>query len=105
MASIGDYRPSSPTVALILSSLLEGFGQAYNRQPLKAAAFGATGLTLSTASGLNTWIARNVLRRRGTQIGPERVHPVLLALWAATYGVNLLDAWRTARAHAPNGST
>jgi hypothetical protein len=88
---------ASAGVALGLSSLVEGFGQAYNRQPLKAVAFGVTGLTLSTASGLNTWLVRNVLGMKGTRIGPERVRPGLLALWAATFALNLVDAWRSAR--------
>lgn len=91
-------KPSnSAGVAVGLSSLVEGFGQAYNRQPLKAVAFLGTGLTLSTASGLNTWIVRNVLGMKGTRIGPERVRPGLLALWAATFGLNLVDAWRSAQ--------
>lgn len=89
--------PASAAVAVGLSSLVEGFGQAYNRQPAKAVAFGVTGLALSTASGLNTWLVRNVLRLEGTRIGPEQVRPGLLALWAATFILNLLDAWQSAR--------
>ncbi len=80
-----------------LSALMEGFGQAYNRQPAKAAAFFVTGLTLSTASGLNTWIVRNMLGLKETRIGPERIQPELLALWAGNYALNLADAWRGGR--------
>lgn len=82
--------------AVGLSAAMEGFGQAYNQQPLKAGAFFLAGITFSTASGLNTWIARNVLQLN-TRIGPERINVPLLALWAATYGLNLVDAWRTAK--------
>lgn len=89
--------PASARVAVGLSSLVEGFGQAYNRQPAKAVAFGVAGLTLSTASGLNTWLVRNLLGMKGTRIGPDRVRPGLLALWAATFALNLADAWRSAQ--------
>ena len=85
-------------VAVGLSALMEGFGQAYNRQPAKAAGFLALGLGLSTASGLNTWLARSILRRRGAIVGAERLRPGLLAIWAATFGLNLWDAYRTAAA-------
>ena len=89
--------PTSAGVAVGLSSIVEGFGQAYNRQPAKAVAFGVTGLALSTASGLNTWIVRNVLGMKETRIGPEQVQPGLLGLWAVTFILNLLDAWRSAK--------
>lgn len=89
--------PASAGVVVALSSLVEGFGQAYNRQPLKAIAFGVTGLTLSTASGLNTWLVRNVLGMKGTRIGPDKVRPGLLLLWAATFALNLIDAWQSAK--------
>ena len=88
---------SSGVVPLALSAVLEGLGQAYNRQPAKALAFSAAGLGLSTASGLNTWLVRNVLGLKRTRIGPERVNPGLLALWTVCYVLNLLDAWRGAR--------
>lgn len=89
--------PASAGIAVALSSVVEGFGQAYNRQPAKAVAFGVTGLALSTASGLNTWLVRNVLRMKETRIGPEQVRPELLGLWAATFILNLLDAWHSAK--------
>lgn len=89
-------RRSAP-VAVGLSALAEGLGQAYNGQPAKAAGFLAAGLALSTASGLNTWLVRNVFRLQGTRIGPDRVNPALLAVWAAGYAVNLADAWANAR--------
>jgi len=84
-------------VALGLSSIVEGFGQAYNREPVKAVVFGVTGLTLSTASGLNTWLVRNLLGMKGTRIGPEEVRPSLLLLWGATFALNLIDAWQSAK--------
>jgi hypothetical protein len=87
----------SPAVAVGLSALLEGFGQAYNRQPVKVISFLTAGLTLSTVSGLNSWLARNLLRPKNTRIGPDQLRPGPLALWAATYTLNLVDAWRTAR--------
>jgi hypothetical protein len=93
---------SAAPVAVALSALVEGLGQAYNRQPAKAAGFLVAGLTLSTASGLNTWLVRNVFGLRGTRIGPERVNPALLAAWAATYALNLADAW--GNAHAARGA-
>lgn len=64
--------PDSAGVAVALSTLLEGFGQAYNRQPVKAVVFLVTGLTLSTASGLNTWVVRTLLGLTETRIGPDR---------------------------------
>ncbi len=88
--------PASAAVAVGLSALMEGFGQAYNRQPVKAAGLFMMGLTLSTASGLNTWAVRNLLGLKGTRIGPDRIHPMLLALWGGTYALNLIDAWRGA---------
>lgn len=92
-----DKTSASPAVAAALSMLMEGVGQAYNRQPVKAATFLATGVTLSTVSGLNTWIARNVLGLKKTRLGPDRVQPGLLLLWAVTFVLNVADAWRTAR--------
>lgn len=89
--------PASAGIAVALSSIVEGFGQAYNRQPAKAVAFSVTGLALSTASGLNTWLVRNVFGLKETRIGPAQVRPGLLALWATTFGLNLLDAWQSAR--------
>ena len=80
-------------VPVALSALLEGLGQAYNRQPVKAAGLVAAGLGLSTASGLNTWLIRRVFGANGVAIGPERVRPWLLAGWAATYAFGLWDAW------------
>jgi hypothetical protein len=88
---------ASPAVAAGLSMLMEGVGQAYNRQPVKAAAFLVTGVTLSIVSGLNTWIARNVLGLKRTRLGPDQVQPGLLLLWVATFVLNVADAWRTAR--------
>jgi hypothetical protein len=90
-----EYREAG--VAVGLSALVEGLGQAYNRQPVKAAVFSVLGLSLSTVSGLNTWLVRNVLGLKRARIGPEKVRPSLLVLWAATYGLNLADAWQSAR--------
>jgi hypothetical protein len=64
---------------------------------VKATVWLATGLTLSTASGLNTWLVRNVLGLKGVRIGANRIHPGLLALWAVNYGLSLADAWTAAR--------
>jgi hypothetical protein len=80
-------------VPVALSALLEGVGQAYNRQPAKAAVLVVAGLGLSTASGLNTWLARRVFRARDVTIGTDRVRPWLLGAWAATYAFGLWDAW------------
>jgi hypothetical protein len=85
-------------IAVALSAMVEGLGQAYNRQPVKAAALAAAGLGLSTASGLNTWLARRVFGAKGMTIGSERIRPGLLALWAACYACNLWDAWANAEA-------
>lgn len=78
---------------MALPALAEGLGQAYNRQPAKAAGRLVLGLGLSTASGLNTWLVRRLFRARNAAIGSERIRPPLLALWAATYAFNLWDAW------------
>ena len=86
-----------PAVAVALSALVEGLGQAYNRQPGKAAVLAVIGLALSTLSGLNTWLARRALRDPDVRICPERVQPALLGLWGITYAVNLWDAWSQAR--------
>ena len=80
-------------VPVALSALLEGLGQAYNRQPVKAAGLAVAGLGLSTASGLNTWLMRHVFRAKGVTIGTERIRPWLLAAWAVTYAFSLWDAW------------
>lgn len=84
-------------IPIALSTLMEGLGQAYNRQPIKASGFLVAGISLSTLSGLNTWLARNVFRAKGTRLGPERIRPLLLGLWALTFVLNLWDAWTTAR--------
>ena len=80
-------------VPVALSALMEGLGQAYNRQPVKAAGLVVAGLGLSTASGLNTWLIRRVFGAKHVTIGPERIRPWLLAGWAATYAFALWDAW------------
>ena len=80
-------------VPVALSALMEGLGQAYNRQPVKAAGMVVAGLGLSTASGLNTWLMRRVFGATGVTIGSERIRPWLLAGWAATYAFSLWDAW------------
>jgi hypothetical protein len=48
------------------------------------ATFAGLGLGLSVVSGLDTWLARRVLRIEHAKIGPERMRPFLLGLWAAT---------------------
>src|SRR5918997_268114 len=101
-------RPAAPVpqhlVPVALSALLEGLGQAYNRQPVKAAVLVVAGLGLSTASGLNTWLIRRVFGARGVTIGTERIRPWLLAAWAATYAFGLWDAWTGAsKAEAERG--
>lgn len=88
-------------VPVALSAMVEGFGQAYNRQPVKAAALVAAGLGLSTVSGLNTWLARRVFGAKAMTIGSERIRPGLLALWAACYAYNLWDAWAGAENAEP----
>ncbi|MBW3633752.1 MAG: hypothetical protein KY456_12075 [Chloroflexi bacterium] len=80
-------------IPVALSALLEGLGQAYNRQPVKSAGLVAAGLGLSTASGLNTWLMRRVFRAKSVTIGTERIRPWLLAAWAVTYAFSLWDAW------------
>ena len=90
-------RPAAPVsqrlVPVALSALMEGLGQAYNRQPVKAVGLVVAGLGLSTASGLNTWLIRRVFGVKGVTIGSERIRPWLLAGWAATYAFSLWDAW------------
>ena len=91
----GDWTALVPErlVPVALSALMEGLGQAYNRQPVKAAGLVVAGLGLSTASGLNTWLMRRVFQAEGVTIGTERIRPWLLAAWAVTYAFNLWDAW------------
>jgi hypothetical protein len=92
-------------VPVVLSALLEGLGQAYNRQPVKAAGLAVAGLGLSTASGLNTWLIRKVPGAKHVTIGTERIRPWLLAAWAATYTLSLWDAWTGAsKPEAERGS-
>ena len=90
-------RPSAAVpqrlVPVALLALLEGLGQAYNRQPVKAVGLVVAGLGLSTASGLNTWLIRRVFGVQGVTIGSERIRPLLLAGWAATYALGISDAW------------
>jgi hypothetical protein len=99
---------SSPMrlVPVALSALAEGFGQAYNRQPAKAAGLLLLGLGLSTASGLNTWLVRRVPGAKHVTIGADRIRPLLLAAWAITYAFNLWDAWDgAAHADSQRGNT
>jgi hypothetical protein len=92
-------------VPVVLSALLEGLGQAYNRQPVKAAGLAVAGLGLSMASGLNTWLIRKVPGAKHVTIGTERIRPWLLAAWAATYTLSLWDAWTGAsKPEAERGS-
>jgi hypothetical protein len=103
-------QPAAPTpqrlAPVALSALLEGLGQAYNRQPVKAAGLAVAGLGLSTASGLNTWLIRKVPGAKHVTIGTERIRPWLLAAWAATYTLSLWDAWTGAsRSEAERGSS
>ncbi|HEV2106690.1 MAG TPA: hypothetical protein VGR16_00345, partial [Thermomicrobiales bacterium] len=63
------------------------------RQPAKASVLFVAGLGLSTISGYNTWVARNIFGARKVRFGPEQVRPLLVSLWAATYLYNLWDAW------------
>jgi len=103
-------QPALPTpqrlVPVALSALLEGLGQAYNRQPVKAAGLAVAGLGLSTASGLNTWLIRKVPGAKHVTIGTERIRPWLLAAWAATYTLSLWDAWTGAsQPEAERGSS
>ena len=90
--------PVRRATPVALSAVIEGLGQAYNRQPVKSLAFGVLGLTLSIVSGLNTWLARRILRSRDITVGSRQVRPLLIGLWAATYAASLWDAWRNARA-------
>jgi len=83
----------SRLIPVALSALMEGLGQAYNRQPAKATGLVVAGLGLSTASGLNTWLIRKVPGAQHLTIGTERIRPWLLAAWAATYTLSLWDAW------------
>ena len=86
-------RAPGRLVPVVLSALLEGLGQAYNRQPVKAAGLVVAGLGLSTASGLNTWLIRKVPGAQHVTVGTEQIRPWLLAIWAAIYALNLWDAW------------
>src|SRR5215218_5877975 len=89
------WRSSSGSrlIPVALSALLEGLGQAYNRQPVKAVGLAVAGLGLSTASGLNTWLIRKVPGAKHVTFGTEHIRPWLLAVWAAIYALNLWDAW------------
>ena len=80
-------------VPVALSAVMEGLGQAYNGQPVKATVMVVAGLSLSTASGLNTWLVRNILGAKDVTIGSERIRPLLLAAWAGTYVYSLWDAY------------
>ena len=77
---------------------MEGLGQAFNGQPVKATVMVVTGLSLSTASGLNTWLARNVFGAKNVSIGSERIRPLLLAAWAGMHAFSLWDAYAGAEA-------
>jgi hypothetical protein len=82
-----------PTLWLDHPASVEGIGQALNRQPVKVAIFAGLGLGLSVASGLATWLVRRVFRMEHATIGPGRVRPFLLGLWAATLIANVWDTW------------
>ncbi|MDQ3514817.1 MAG: apolipoprotein A1/A4/E family protein, partial [Chloroflexota bacterium] len=85
--------------ALGLSLLNEGAGQYYNGQRGKAAAFAAAGLVLSTASGMATWLPRDIIGLPGFRLGPRHPRPLLIAAWGALYTYGLWDAW----SNAPEG--
>ena len=85
---------SPRTLAVGLSALNEGLGQAYNGQYTKAGRFAVTGLVLSSLSGINTWLLRDVLGLN-VRFG-RKPRPFFILLWAATYVYNLWDAWTNA---------
>ena len=87
--------------ALGLSLLNEGAGQYYNGQRGKAAAFAAAGLLLSTASGMATWLPRDIVGLPGVRLGPRHPRPLLVAAWGALYTYGLWDAWSSAQEQRP----
>lgn len=90
-----------PTGWSVLPVRVEGLGQAFDRRPFKVAIFAGLGLGLSVASGLDTWLARRVFRMEHATIGPGRVRPFLLGLWAATLIANVWDTWAGPRDGTP----
>ncbi len=87
--------------ALGLSLLNEGAGQYYNGQRGKAAAFAIAGLALSSASGMSTWLPRDIVGPPGFRIGPRHPRPLLVAVWGALYTYGLWDAWSNAPEQRP----
>jgi hypothetical protein len=83
-------NPRRKVVALILSGVFPGFGQFYNRQPLKGALFLAAGVVLSWLLGRTIPTDPTALAHIGA--APFALLLVLLAisLWS------VMDAWREA---------
>jgi heme A synthase len=88
----------SPAIAGILSGLLPGLGQLYNRQWGKAAAFLLGALILDAVLGVSTGFIK-LLESARSRLSPEEASTLLvnsipflaLAVWS------VLDAVRTAK--------
>jgi hypothetical protein len=81
-------------IAVGLSALNEGLGQAYNGQYTKAGRFAVIGALLSSLSGIHTWTLRDILGLN-VRFG-RKPRPFFVLLWLGTYLYNLWDAWTNA---------
>jgi hypothetical protein len=79
-------------IALVLSGILPGLGQLYNRQYVSGALFLLAGAVLSWLLGRATPADPMALARPGAGPGADLIVPllVLLAVWIWS----LIDAWR-----------
>lgn len=85
---------SPQMIAVGLSALNEGLGQAYNGQYTKAGRFAVIGTLLSSLTGIHTWTLRDILGLN-VRFG-RKPRPFFILLWLASYGYNLWDAWTNA---------
>lgn len=89
------FNALSPrTIAVGLSALNEGLGQAYNGQYTKAGRFAVIGTVLSSLTGIHTWTLRDIFGLN-VRLG-RKPRPFFILLWLASYGYNLWDAWTNA---------
>jgi len=77
-------------VGLVISGVLSGLAQLYNRQPVKVAVFVAVGLVLSWLTGRAVPTELQALTRLGAALLAPLLALLAVSLWS------VIDAWRAA---------
>ena len=86
-----------PAIALVLSAIFPGLGQAYNREPVKAVTFLLAGAFLCWLVGRDMPTDLRTLARPGAVLVIRLLALGAIALWSVT------DAWRVARRRESGG--